>query len=73
MHVEDVLVYSERPSPCPTAATVARWPELLADKLRQRGITSGRVAVEPRVKRVFEAISRIESDHLDIHQGLLRR
>lgn len=32
---------------------------------------SARVAAEPRVKRVFEAISRIEGDHLAIHKQLL--
>ena len=32
---------------------------------------SARAAAEPRVKRVFEAISRIEGDHLAIHKGML--
>lgn len=32
---------------------------------------SGQAAIEPRVKRVFEAISRIENDHVGIEKGLL--
>lgn len=38
---------------------------------KQFYMDSGQVAVEPRVKRVFEAISRIESDHVGIEKELL--
>lgn len=34
-------------------------------------LESGEAAVEPRVKKVFEAISRIESDHVGIEKELL--